>query len=108
MTYIVIDGLDECRESERRPILELISTLRESQQVFKIFVTSRKHSDITRCFDRSGVLQVTTDSEHTTNDINILIRQKTEALRQSQTLLVRSEKLFQEVVSTLIRKADRM
>lgn len=107
-TYIVIDGLDECQESKRRPVLELISTLRESTKVFKIFVTSRKHSDITRYFDREGVLQVTTDAEHTTNDINLLIRQKTEALRQSQALLVRNNKLFEELVSTLIQKADGM
>jgi hypothetical protein len=107
-TYIIIDGLDECRESERRPILDLISTLRESKRVFKILVTSRRHSDITRCFDRAGVLQVTTDSNHTTNDINNFIRQKTIALRKSQVLPIRSDVLFQEVVSTLILKADRM
>ena len=107
-TYIVIDGLDECRESERPPILELISTLRESKKVFKIFVTSRKQRDIARCFDRTGVLRLTTDSQNTTNDINKFIRQKTETLRISQALLVRSDKLFQELVSTLIDKADKM
>lgn len=106
--FIVIDGLDECQEGERRPVLELISTLRESKRVFKIFVTSRKHSDISRWFDRKGVLQVTTDAQHTTNDINLFIRQKAEALRQSQALLVRSDRLFEDLVSTLVQKADRM
>ncbi|KAG9947567.1 hypothetical protein KCU85_g5598, partial [Aureobasidium melanogenum] len=107
-TYIIIDGLDECRESERRPVLELISRLRQSKKVFKMFVSSRKYTDITRCLARKGVLQVTTDSKQTTNDINIFIQNKTRSLRQSQSLLVQSDSLFQEMVSTLIQKADGM
>jgi hypothetical protein len=107
-TFIVIDGLDECPDTGRRSVLDFLHDLRSRQPVFKIFMTSRKKSDIARYFDRKDVLQVTTDSEGTMNDINCLIRQKTKSLRQSQDLLVKSDTLFEEVVSTLVRKADGM
>jgi hypothetical protein len=106
--FIVVDGLDECSDTGRKSVLDFLNDLRFCQPVFKIFMTSRKKNDIARYFDREGVLQVTTDSYDTMNDINCLIRQKTESLRQSQDLLVDSDVLFEKVVSTLIRRADGM
>lgn len=107
-TFVVIDGLDECTDTARRSVLEFLNDLRFCRPVVKVFMTSRKKSDIARLFERKEVLQVTTDSEDTTKDINLLIRQKTELLRQNQTLLVQSDTLFEKVVSTLIQKADGM
>jgi hypothetical protein len=100
--FIIIDGLDECSDTGRKSVLDFINDLRFCQPIFKIFLTSRKKSDIARYFDREGILQVTTGSEGTTNDINCLIQQKTESLRQSHELLIESDLLFEKVVSVLV------
>jgi hypothetical protein len=107
-TFVIIDGLDECSDTGRKSVLDFVNDLRFCKPIFKIFLTSRKKSDIARYFDREGVLQVTTGSEGTMNDINCLIQQKTERLRQSQELLIKSDLLFEKVVSTLIQRADGM
>jgi hypothetical protein len=101
-TFIIIDGLDECSGTGRKSVLDSINDLRFCQLIFKIFLTSRKKSDIARYFDREGILQVTTGSEGTMNDINCLIQQKTESLRQSHELLIESDLLFEKVVSVLV------
>lgn len=106
--FIVIDGLDECPDQGRKSVLDFLNNLRSRQPVFKTFVTSRKKSDIARCFDRKDVFQVSSDSQGTINDVNRLIRQKTQSLRQSQDLLIQSDIVFEKVVSTLTQKADGM
>jgi hypothetical protein len=107
-TFVIIDGLDECPDAGRKSVLDFINDLRFCQPIFKIFLTSRKKNDIARYFDREVVLQVTTGSEGTMNDINCLIRQRTESLRQTQDLQIDSDLLLERVVTTLIQKADGM
>jgi hypothetical protein len=101
-TFVIIDGLDECSDTGRKSVLDFVNDLRFRKSAFKIFLTSRKKSDIARYFDCEGVLQVMTGSEGRMNDINCLIRQKTESLRQSQDLLIESDLLLEKVVSALI------
>lgn len=107
-TFIIIDGLDECPDAGRRSVLTFIGALTSSKPGFKVFVTSRKKTDIARALDRREVFQVATDSKGTTNDINLLVRQRAASLRLDRSLLIQSNVLFDQVVSTLIQKADGM
>jgi hypothetical protein len=107
-TFVVIDGLDECPDAGRKSVLNFIDAITTAKRVFKVFVTSRRKADVARILDHKRVLQVTTDSQGTTNDINLLIRQRTASLRSNQSLLIQSNILFDHVVATLIQKADGM
>jgi hypothetical protein len=110
-TYIILDGLDECPERERRSILDLISSLRQTNSVFKIFLTSRRENDIARCFDRKGIIKLQIDSYGHSDDIESFIRRETLRLRYNpgvRQLTVHSDTLFDKIVSTLIEKADGM
>jgi len=107
-TFVVIDGLDECPDAGRKSVLTFINAITSAKTVFKVFVTGRRQADIARALDHQRVLQVATDSQGTTDDINLLVRQRTASLMSTQSLLIKSNVLFDHVVSTLIRKADGM
>lgn len=107
-TFVVIDGLDECSDAGRKSVLTFIAAITSTKPIFKVFVTGRRKADIARALDNKRVLQVATDSQGTTDDINLLIRQRTASLMSSQSLLINSNVLFDHVVSTLIKKADGM
>jgi hypothetical protein len=110
-TYIVLDGLDECPERERQSVLELIVAIRQANATFKIFLTSRRENDIARCFSRKGVIQLQTSSDGNSADIESFIYQETLRLRHSsgvKRLKVKSDTLFNNIVSTLTEKADGM
>jgi hypothetical protein len=110
-TYIVLDGLDECPEKERQTVLELVSLLRQAQPVFKVFVTSRKEDDIADHFDCSDVIQLSISTDGNPADIESFVHHESSRLRQNTSgrkLLVKSDVLFDEIVSTLVGKADGM
>lgn len=110
-TYVVLDGLDECPERDRRPILEFINSIRQVTPVFKVFVTSREEVDIADHFGCAEVIQLSTNSQGSSADIDYFIRQESSRLRQNKTgrkLAVRSDRVFNEIVSTLTQNADGM
>jgi hypothetical protein len=110
-TYIVLDGLDECPKRDRRSILDFIHFLRQAKQVFKVFLTSRNEDDIASYFDCNEVVQLYTSSQGNLFDIESYILTETSKRRHSpngRQLTVQSETLFNDIVSTLIRKADGM
>jgi hypothetical protein len=110
-TYIILDGLDECPERERRSVLELVNSLRQAKSVFKVFVTSRKEDDIADYFDCAGVIQLSINTDGNSADIKSFIQHESSRLRQANSgrkLVVKSDMLFDEIVSTLITRADGM
>lgn len=106
---ICIDALDECDVSTRRQLLEVIGKLVEcSQQIVKIFVSSRREDDFLHYFEKWESLQISaTDNRE---DIINFVEHELKKSLADRTLLHgdASPTLLQEIRETLLNRADGM
>ncbi|KAG9558105.1 hypothetical protein KCU71_g10405, partial [Aureobasidium melanogenum] len=107
--FIVIDGLDECSEDRRSPILDfIVKTLRESSSTVKLFVSSRKEYDIDNRFIHLNTPAIELEPGKITPDIRSFVRHEASRLRSESQLRIRDDALFEEVVQNLVSKSDGM
>jgi hypothetical protein len=60
LSYIILDALDECSESQRPEILELIRQLSAHESLFKILATSRHHpKNVQVLFESAPTVEIT-------------------------------------------------
>lgn len=106
---IVIDALDECNPTRRQELLNSLQTLiKESNNIVKVFVSSRDDHDLVHRLSRSSNLYIDAlqNMEDITKFVNSRVR---DAIRKEKILCGRvSTKLRDEIISTLIGKAKGM
>ncbi|KAJ8108903.1 hypothetical protein OPT61_g7845 [Boeremia exigua] len=111
--FVVFDALDECPKQNRQAILGFIAKLvtRSTSCRMKVFVTSRRETDIAEAFSRNHVPTVQILAEDVAADIKMFVRSKVDELRagkDGKVLYVTSDELTETIVETLARKADGM
>lgn len=106
---IVIDALDECDPARRQELLNALQTIiKESNNVVKIFISSRDDHDLVNRLSRSPNLYI--DSSQNTEDITKFVTSRVrDAIRKEKILCGRvPSKLRDEIISALIGKAKGM
>lgn len=109
--YIVIDALDECPEKERHHIIGIISEVIKALYGAKIFITSRRESDILRAFEESSTPTIQIEADNVAADIENFVSNKVKKLREGQhgkKLHITSDSLAERVIETLTQKAEGM
>jgi hypothetical protein len=108
-TFVVVDGLDECSEEKRSPILDfLVEVSSRSNSHVKILVSSRKESDINDQFKRLSTPAIELETGIITPDIRGFVHYEASRLRAESKLHVRDDGLFEEIVQKLVEKSDGM
>jgi hypothetical protein len=106
---IVIDALDECDPTRRQELLNSLQTIvKESNNVVKIFVSSRDDHDLVHRLSRSTNLYI--DASQNMEDIMKFVNSRVRtAIRQEKILCGQvPAKLRDEIITTLIEKAKGM
>lgn len=109
--FVVVDALDEYAREHRSEVIRFLSTISEGQELTKVFVTSRRESDIVRAFEDSGTTPLQIEAKSTAKDIEAYVKDEVQQLRQGrhgQFLHVPSDSLAVEVIETLTSKANGM
>lgn len=107
--FIVIDGLDECSEEKRLPILDFIVEASSDQSSnIKVFLSSRKEPDIRSRLKSLNVPAIELETGKVTPDIQNFVRHEAMKLRSESKLLVRDEALFAEIIQRLVEMSDGM
>jgi hypothetical protein len=109
--FIVIDALDECREKDRPDIIRLLAKVMKDLPCAKVFVTSRKESDIERAFAESNTPTIQIQAKNVEADIRSFVESEVRKLRQGyygKKLFLSNDLLEVRVISTLIEKAEGM
>lgn len=107
--FIVIDGLDECPEEKRSPVLDfIVEASSNSDSNIKIFVSSRKESDINACFKHLSTPAIELETGKITPDIQSFVQHEASRLRTESKLRVRDDTLFAEIIRRLVEKSDGM
>jgi hypothetical protein len=106
---ICIDALDECDISTRRELLEAIGTVINcSEQIVKVFVSSRREDDFLDYFDRWEALEIS--AKENREDIVNFIDEELKRSKANKTLLHGnvSEQLINDIKQVLLDRADGM
>jgi hypothetical protein len=107
--FIVIDGLDECPEEKRSPILDFIVEASSNPDTnIKVFVSSRRESDISAQFKYLDTPAIELEAGKITPDIRSFVQYEASRLRRQSKLRVRDDALFAEIVQRLVEKSDGM
>jgi ATP/maltotriose-dependent transcriptional regulator MalT len=107
--FIVIDGLDECPEEKRLPILDfIVEVSSNTDSNIKVFVSSRKEPDISARFRFLNTPAIELETGKLTLDIRSFVQHEALKLRTESKLRVRDDALFSEIVQKLVEKSDGM
>jgi hypothetical protein len=109
--YVVIDALDECPQRERYHMISFITEVMRSLRCAKIFVTSRRESDIIRAFEESNTPTIQIKAENVAGDIETFVRSEVLKLRNGyhgRKLYLTNDALEARVIQTLTEKAAGM
>ncbi|KAK8182185.1 hypothetical protein BC567DRAFT_219167 [Phyllosticta citribraziliensis] len=104
-TVLVLDALDEMRQSEVSDLLEaLIKIMRESRGVVKIFFSSRDSGEINEQLEDHPSLRI--DAQDNSNDIEAFVLENIRVVRGLKG--PKRAALREEVIKTLINGANGM
>lgn len=104
--YLLIDGLDECEDSDRRQVLSGIRNLiRDSKCRIKAIISSR-WMDIVQFLD--GFHQIALESSGACSDIELFVRGSIDEKIQDGSIVIKDPFLAEEIKQALIQKSDGM
>lgn len=109
--FVVIDALDECPKDKRHQIIGFLTKVLRSIRRAKVFITSRKESDIAEAFQREETPVIEILAENVSEDINVYVCSEVKRLREGyngKRLYVQSDALEEKIIRTLTEKADGM
>lgn len=109
--FLIIDALDECPKDERPHIIQFITEVTDKLPRAKIFVTSRRESDIVDAFESSNTPTIKIEAENVAADIKLYVTDEVNRLRRGyggKKLQLQNDSLEEEIIRTLTDKAEGM
>jgi hypothetical protein len=106
-TYLIIDGLDECKFDDRNELLSFMNQLiKDSKSRVKITVSSQEKVDIFR--SSKGFFHISLDSARNHSDVEIYVRDVVDRKLSNETLKVGQSSMAEEIKMALIQGSDGM
>jgi ankyrin repeat domain-containing protein 50 len=109
--FLLMDGLDECSREKRHHVLGFLSAIVKSLPRAKIFVTSRRETDLIRAFEQMRTPMIEVEAKNVEEDISTYVTYEIERLcngYNGKKLYVKSKALEQKIIETLTAKAEGM
>lgn len=106
--YIVIDGIDECKDEDRRQLLLYLNNLiKISKRKVRIFVSSRPEVDISKSL--GDFCPISLDPSTTRSDIEVFIHDAIDQrLQPGGGLVVSQSSMIEEIKVALVEGSDGM
>lgn len=106
-TYLFIDGLDECKDENRRQLSFYLNKLiRNSKSKVKVFVSSRPELDISQSFDNFHLISLGISTTHP--DIELFIHNVIDQKLGNRSLVVKKPCMVEKIKEALIRGSEGM
>ena len=110
--FFVLDALDECHLDQRKDLCEFILSIADStatnQGVVKLFITSRRESDIERAFQQKSIPTIEVEARKVDDDIRVYVEAQIKLRLQNGSLRLRNISLKDKILSVLTKKAGGM
>ena len=114
--FFVLDALDECTLDQRKDLCKFILSLVDtsgtstdaSQGTVKLFVTSRRESDIERAFQQKSIPTIEVEAAKVNSDIEIYVKAQVELRLENCSLQLSDIALKNKILNILSTEADGM
>jgi ankyrin repeat domain-containing protein 50 len=112
--FVVVDALDECQQEEqngifnREQIINFIFDLTDGTPCAKVFLTSRRETDIRDALARHQTPTIQIEVRNVTEDINAYVNDHVEYLLKVKKLKLGKPILKEKIVKMLVANAERM
>lgn len=109
--FLVLDALDECTLEQRIGLYEFFSGVlvtSAGQGIVKLFVTSRRGSDIERAFLQQSFPTIEIEAAKVDSDIEIYVKAQIEQRLQDGRLTLKNMALKNKILTALTTKAGGM
>lgn len=106
--FIVIDALDEFNSQARQSLLDILQDLTAPPIRIKIFVSSRRETDIETAFTIQHIPVIQMDAADIGKDVDVFVKGRMEEWVRAPKPYLPSEKLRERVISTLVSQAHGM
>ena len=104
----MIDALDECDQGHREQILDFIKQLTTQVSTAKVFVTSRRESDIVEAFTLMETPKLQIAAENVKEDIDCFVVDRVKYLIETNKLKIKDHSLEGEITERLKTQAQGM
>ena len=105
LTYIVIDGLDECEKQARQESLDILKRILVlGSTSIRTFVTCRDEDELLRSLHQYPRIQLT--AEALVGDIKSFVEGSVRSRIESGQLKIQNPELEHHIVQELVKKAD--
>lgn len=105
--FVVVDGLDECKEKDRDYLLPWLKRLVNLARVtVKLFVASREDVDIKKIFGDCYLIAAT--PENVSADISSIVEDIVNTKVKEEKICVRDPRLVREIIDALVKGAQGM
>ena len=115
--FFVLDALDECPSDQREDLCEFMLSLvhttstgsaRTSQGIVKLFIASRKESDIERAFQQKSIPTIQVEATKVDSDIKEYVKAQIELRVQNRSLNLKNMALKDKIFNILSTKSGGM
>ena len=112
--FFVLDALDECVLDQRKDLCKFLLSLANTtstgtnQGAVKLFITSRKESDIERTFQQQSIPTIEVEAAKVNSDIEVYVNAQIALRMQNGSLRLRNMELKDKILRALITKAGGM
>lgn len=106
--FIVIDALDEFNRKDRESFIDILQELTSSLPPVKIFITSRRESDIETALAIYQTPVIQMEARDIGKDIDVFVRGRMEEWKRSPTPYLPSKDLREKVLLRLVEQANGM
>lgn len=107
LTFVIIDGLDECEKTPRKAILSLLNRLQGiDSSIIKIFISCRQEDQMLRSLQGIPMIQMTSSALE--GDIRLFVAESVNSRITSGELRLRDPNLAKEITDELVNKAHGM
>lgn len=105
---ILVDGINEAEQDDRRLVLRFLKAIQESQAVIKLFIASRPEVDVPIFFSNSQLTHIDIRAHDTRLEIEDFINSRVEKEAKDGSLVVCGPAVIDKIKNVLKRKAKGM
>lgn len=105
---ILVDGISEAEQDDRRLVLRFLKAIQESQAVIKLFIASRPEVDVPTFFSNSQLTHIDIRAHDTRLEIEDFINSRVEKEAKDGSLVVCGPAVIDKIKNVLKRKAKGM
>jgi hypothetical protein len=108
VSFVVIDGVDECAARERRDLFRTLESLCRARPQLRLFLSGRENvtDELKRLFPAIEKVSMASDGAH--RDLLFYINEELQKRKQEGDLEFGDPTLFDEVKTKLVKHADGM